>query len=109
MARRATGGGTVAGLSVPWFTRWFDGTRADALNLGRGRIDNASVGENPNIDLPGVTDMSRAAQIFLPNFVPADSVAKSENSEFDAIVLFSGIGLVVLLIAIGTGVQGVWF
>ena len=79
------------------------------MNLGGGGFDHVSVGANPNIDLAGETGMTRAAQIFLPNFVAADSSAKSENSEFDAILLFSGIGLAALLIAIGTGVQGVWF
>ena len=53
--------------------------------------------------------MTRIAQIFLPNFLPANSSAKSDNSEFDAILLFGGIGLAALLIAIGTGVQGIWF
>jgi hypothetical protein len=53
--------------------------------------------------------VTRVAQIFLPDLVPADSSAKSENSEFDAILLFGGIGLAALLIAISTGVQGVWF
>jgi hypothetical protein len=45
----------------------------------------------------------------LPNFLPADSAAKSDTSEFDAMLLFGGIGLAALLIAIGTGVQGGWF
>ena len=84
-------------------------TRTDVLNLDGGGFDNLPVGANPNIDFAGETDMSRAGQIFLPNFVAADSSAKSENSEFDAILLFSGIGLAAFLIAIGTGVQGVWF
>ena len=30
------------------------------------------------------------------------------SDDFRAVVLFGGIGLVVMLIAVGTGVQGVW-
>jgi hypothetical protein len=53
--------------------------------------------------------MSKAAQIFLP--IPASTVSseKSENSEFYAVVLFAGIGLAGSLIAIISGVQGVWY
>lgn len=53
--------------------------------------------------------MSKAAQIFLPIPGSTASSEQSENSEFDAIVLFSGIGVVAFLIAIMTGVQGVWY
>jgi hypothetical protein len=51
--------------------------------------------------------MSKAAQIFMPALV--DVPAQSEHTEFDAIVLFSGIGVAAFLIAILTGVQGVWY
>jgi hypothetical protein len=53
--------------------------------------------------------MSKAAQIFLPVLAPTDSTEQSENSEFDAMVLFAGIGVAAFLIAIITGVQGAWY
>jgi hypothetical protein len=53
--------------------------------------------------------MQKAAHIYLPSLVSRASSEKSENSEFDAIVLFLGIGVLAFLIAIITGVQGVWF
>jgi hypothetical protein len=53
--------------------------------------------------------MSKAAQIFLPIPATAVSSEKSENSEFYAAVLFAGIGLAAALIAIASGVQGVWY
>jgi hypothetical protein len=37
------------------------------------------------------------------------SPAKSDNSSPDPILLFGGIGLMAFLIAILTGVQGVWY
>ena len=52
--------------------------------------------------------MPKAAQIFLDIPISTGSSERSENNEFDAIVLFSGIGVVAFLIAIMTGVQGVW-
>ena len=51
--------------------------------------------------------MPKAAQIFMPAVV--DFSEQSEHTEFDAIVLFSGIGVVVFLIAVLTGVQGIWY
>ena len=53
--------------------------------------------------------MPKVAQIFLDIPMSTDSSERSENGEFDAIVLFSGIGVAALLIAIITGVQGVWY
>jgi hypothetical protein len=53
--------------------------------------------------------MSKAARIATP--VPA-SVAKSEKSDGHPLVtiaLFAGIGLLVSLVAILTGVSGEWF
>jgi hypothetical protein len=37
------------------------------------------------------------------------SPAKSDHSSLDPILLFGGIGLLAFLIAILTGVQGVWY
>jgi hypothetical protein len=65
------------------------------------------VGVDLTIDLTGETDMPKAAQIFMPAVV--DFSEQSEHTEFDAIVLFSGIGVAAFLIAILTGVQGVWY
>ncbi|MGB9117721.1 hypothetical protein [Bradyrhizobium sp.] len=56
--------------------------------------------------------MSRAAQIFAPISALSASSASSKKSgsgPLDPIMLFSGIGLLVFLIAILTGVQGVWY
>jgi hypothetical protein len=53
--------------------------------------------------------MPRAAQNFVPTSAfPAPS-EKSGDSPVDPILLFGGIGALVFLIAILTGVQGVWY
>ncbi len=44
--------------------------------------------------------------------VPSASIsssAKSDSSEFVSIALFSGIGLLISLVAVIFGIQGVWF
>ena len=52
----------------------------------------------------------RAASTFPASFVPSRTVTKrSDFSQFVPIALFSGIGLLVSLVAILSGVQGVWF
>ena len=53
--------------------------------------------------------MSNAAHIFAP--IPASRVPseKSDDSPLNPILLFGGIGLLVFLIAILTGVQGAWY
>jgi hypothetical protein len=53
--------------------------------------------------------MSNAAHIFAP--MPASRVPseKSDNSPLGPILLFGGIGLLALLIAIITGVPGEWY
>ena len=68
-----------------------------------------SVGADLTDDPLGETNMSKAAQIFLPIPATTDSSEQSESSEFYAVALFSGIGLAASLIAIISGVQGVWY
>jgi hypothetical protein len=51
--------------------------------------------------------MSRAAHIFAPTSALTSSSAKS-NSTLDPRVLFGGICFLALVIAMLTGVQGVW-
>jgi hypothetical protein len=53
--------------------------------------------------------MPKAARISVQ--IPASSVSseKSESHPLVAIAIFSGIGLLVSLIAILTGVQGAWY
>ena len=68
-----------------------------------------SVGADLTDDPLGETNMSKAAQIFLPILATTDSSEQSESSEFYAVILFSGIGLAASLIAIISGVQGVWY
>jgi hypothetical protein len=53
--------------------------------------------------------MPKAAQIFAPMEAFRASSERSDDSPLDPILLFGGIGLAVFLIAILTGVQGVWY
>jgi hypothetical protein len=53
--------------------------------------------------------MPKAAQIFTPMSAFTAAPEKSNDSPLDPILLFGGIGLLVFLIAILTGVQGVWY
>jgi hypothetical protein len=52
--------------------------------------------------------MSRAIHIFAPTSAFTSSSKKSDST-LDPIVLFGGIGFLAFLIAILTGVQGVWY
>jgi hypothetical protein len=45
---------------------------------------------------------------FIRMFAKLEEPARYLNDDFRAVVLFSGIGLVVTLIAVCNGVQGVW-
>jgi hypothetical protein len=54
-------------------------------------------------------EMPRAAQIAVAMPTYEASLEKSDQRPLDPIVLFGGIGLMALLIAILTGVQGVWY
>jgi hypothetical protein len=82
--------------------------------LGR-RVEPSSLGarlfHGRGFDHPhtGEPVMSNAAYIFAP--IPASSVpsAKSDNGPLGPILLFGGIGLLALLIAIITGVPGQWY
>jgi hypothetical protein len=53
--------------------------------------------------------LSRAAQLFAPVSARSDSAKKSDSIPLNPILLFGGIGLLALLIAVVTGVQGVWY
>ena len=53
--------------------------------------------------------MPKAARISTTIPASAASSEKSESSPLVAIALFSGIGLLVSLVALLTGVQGVWY
>jgi hypothetical protein len=53
--------------------------------------------------------MPIAAHIFVPIPPPRVPSEKSDNSPLGPILLFGGIGLLVLLIAILTGVPGEWY
>jgi hypothetical protein len=57
----------------------------------------------------GEPDMTKAVRIAAQ--LPASTAAseKSGGQEFVTIALFSGIGLLISLVAITTGVQGVWY
>ena len=45
---------------------------------------------------------------FIRTFAKLEGPAEHLSDDFRAVVLFSGIGLVVMLIAVCNGVQGVW-
>ncbi|MGO8911790.1 MAG: hypothetical protein ACLQDM_21040 [Bradyrhizobium sp.] len=53
--------------------------------------------------------MPRAAQLFAPVSATSASAGKSDSIPLHPTVLFSGIGILAFLIAIVTGVQGVWY
>jgi hypothetical protein len=56
----------------------------------------------------GETDMSKTAHIFAPTSAFTSASEKSETT-LDPKLLFSGICFLALLIAMLTGVQGVWY
>jgi hypothetical protein len=77
------------------------------LNLRRGGLD-ISMGRE--FDLwTGEPVMPKAAHIFAPMSAFTAPSEKSDDNPLDPILLFGGIGVLVLLIAILTGVQGVWY
>jgi hypothetical protein len=53
--------------------------------------------------------MPKAAHIFAPMSAFTAPSEESGDGPLDAVLLFGGIGLLVFLIAILTGVQGVWY
>jgi hypothetical protein len=53
--------------------------------------------------------MPRAVRIAAPVSTFKDPLERLGDRPLDPIVLFCGIGLLVFLIAILTGVQGVWY
>jgi hypothetical protein len=57
----------------------------------------------------GEPDMPKAARISAP--IPASTISseRSESHPLVSIAIFSGIGLLVSLIAILMGVQGAWY
>jgi tellurite resistance protein TehA-like permease len=61
----------------------------------------------------GEADMPKAVRISAPISAPISgsttSAAKSESHPLVSLALFSGIGLLVSLIAVLMGVQGVWY
>jgi hypothetical protein len=86
----------------------FCGNSSDALNLRRSKSD-ITVGRDFERHV-GEHDMPRAAQLFAPmSATTSASVGRPDRTSLDPIVLFSGIGLLAFLIAVVTGVQGVWY
>jgi hypothetical protein len=75
------------------------------LNLQRSCQD-ISKGRDFDRFINWSADMPKAVRI-LPS-LPAIST-KSNSSEFVSIALFSGLGLLVSLLAVLMGVQGVWY
>jgi hypothetical protein len=53
--------------------------------------------------------MPTAIRVSTPISASTDSAKKSDSNQFVSIALFSGIGLLISLVAILFGVQGVWF
>jgi hypothetical protein len=54
-------------------------------------------------------EMPRAVETFAPMPTFKAAAEKPVDRPLDPIILFSGIGLLAFLIAILTGVQGVWY
>ncbi|MGY4624027.1 hypothetical protein [Bradyrhizobium sp. USDA 4486] len=60
--------------------------------------------------------MPKAARIFSSISAPriytersATSAKRSDTAEFIGVALFSGIGLLISLVAVILGIQGIWF
>jgi hypothetical protein len=76
------------------------------LNLRRSCQD-LSKGRDFDHFIDWSADMPKEAVRILPS-LPATST-KSDSSEFVSIALFSGLGLLVSLLAVLMGVPGVWY
>jgi hypothetical protein len=62
-----------------------------------------------NTDIFGESDMPKTARISAPVSSSTASSEKSDSSQLISIAIFSGIGLLVSLIAIIMGVPGAWY
>jgi len=58
--------------------------------------------------LANTTTIEDTMPTFIRMFAKLEEPAELLSDDFRAVVLFSGIGLLVSLIAVCTGVQGVW-
>jgi hypothetical protein len=58
--------------------------------------------------LAKTTTIEDTMPTFIRTFAKLEEPAEHLSDDFRAVVLFSGIGLVVTLIAVCNGVQGVW-
>jgi hypothetical protein len=58
--------------------------------------------------LAKATTIEDTMPTFIRTFAKLEEPAEYLSDDFRAVVLFSGIGLVVMLIAVCNGVQGVW-
>jgi hypothetical protein len=58
--------------------------------------------------LAKTTTIEDTMPTFIRTFAKLEEPAELLSSDFRPVVLFSGIGLLVSLIAVCTGVQGVW-
>jgi hypothetical protein len=67
------------------------------------------MGRDFNFANTGEPDMPKAARISVPIPAATASSEKSEGHPLVPIAIFSGIGLLVSLIAILMGVPGVWY
>jgi hypothetical protein len=87
--------------------RIYFGERRDALNLSRSYADSLE-GQGFLITKALERDMPKATRIAAS--IPVASVSpKSDDHQLASIALFSGIGLLISLVAVLMGVQGVWY
>jgi hypothetical protein len=80
----------------------------DALNLRRSRSDISKGRDFYHFALESLI-MPKAVRISAQIPASTASSAKSESHPLVVIALFSGIGLLISLVAVLFGVQGVWF
>jgi len=53
--------------------------------------------------------MPKVARVSAPISIPTARSSQSDSNQFVSVALFSGIGLLVSLIAVLSGVQGAWY